>query len=441
MNRWTTMALIATTLILSNPARAEAPPQSPPLLEQVMTPAPAPPASFAGEWQTTFGPMVLSQEGDRVRGTYELDGGRIDGAVTGDVLRFTYTENRAAGEGEFTLAPTGRSFEGKWRVRGTEEWRTWTGTKLVANDTFEGVWQTSFGPMRLVVTGAAAAGTYALGGGSTILGKIDDSRFEFTYEEPGGVVGVGWFELAPDGQSFNGRWAEGPAGTTPDKPWTGRRVVPQRGRAWLIILEAHWEGSISEHEYSYGRMLREYFQRIPAVQVRHRYFDGVDDLRRWCAELAYIPEPIVLYISTHGAPAGIMVNGATIGAKEVAEMLPQQSTIKLLHLGGCLMMAGDLPSDILRCLGDRATFPISGFTEAVDWGTSALVDFAYLTLLFEHDMTPRKAVDAMHRMISFSRDPSEGSTRRIGPLPPCGLRVVEPSSRTEVVASPAAGDD
>lgn len=383
--------------------------------------------SFAGHWQTTFGAMTLEQEDDRVRGTYAFDGGRIEGTVTGDTLRFEYAENRASGEGEWTLAPGGRAFEGKWRVKGSEEWRPWAGERIASEETFEGLWETNYGRMRLVCDGGSCSGIYSFGGVSSISGTVEERRFDFTYVESNGVRGVGTFQLAQDGASFEGKWAQGPAGTEPDQRWSGRRVAPVPGRTWLVILEAHWERSLTDREYSFGRMLREYFQRIPSIEVRHRYFDSSVDLSRWCADLAFIPEPVVLYISSHGTPAGLSAHGRTIGADAIVDSLPDASSIRLIHLGGCLMLSGELAGEIQRRM-PRA-IPISGFTEAVDWGTSALVDFAYMTLVLERGQTPRQAVENMHSMITFSRAPGSEGTRGPGLLPPCGLRVVEPPSR------------
>ena len=50
--------------------------------------------SFAGRWSTSFGPMVLTQDGSRVRGTYgrEVTEHPIEGTATADEFSFRYTE-------------------------------------------------------------------------------------------------------------------------------------------------------------------------------------------------------------------------------------------------------------------------------------------------------------------------------------------------------------
>ncbi len=114
------------------------------------------PPSFAGTWQTTFGDMVLQQDGVNVTGAYVSAGltGQITGKVEGRTLTFTYKEPAAAGEGSFDLSPDGASFTGRWRVAGTQPWGEWQGQRVdaagaVVATTFSGVWNTSFGSMRL----------------------------------------------------------------------------------------------------------------------------------------------------------------------------------------------------------------------------------------------------------------------------------------------------
>lgn len=84
---------------------------------------------FSGTWETTYGTLVLNQEGSSVSGFY-LMGGMCTVAGTVDSsgrLAFTYQEPSASGEGWFELAPDGSSFSGQWRARGSSVWSDWDG--------------------------------------------------------------------------------------------------------------------------------------------------------------------------------------------------------------------------------------------------------------------------------------------------------------------------
>jgi hypothetical protein len=69
-------------------------------------------APFTGVWSTAWGDINLTQEGNRVTGTYGQQG-KLEGTVNGDVLRFKFSQNGGQGAGVFTLAPDGKSFSGQ----------------------------------------------------------------------------------------------------------------------------------------------------------------------------------------------------------------------------------------------------------------------------------------------------------------------------------------
>ena len=77
---------------------------------------------WSGTWETTYGPMTLTQTGRSVEGTYVHDDGHLTGTVEGNVLSARWDEapTRAgpsdAGPLQFTLAPDGQSFAGTWRL-------------------------------------------------------------------------------------------------------------------------------------------------------------------------------------------------------------------------------------------------------------------------------------------------------------------------------------
>ncbi|NQU47252.1 MAG: hypothetical protein HQ519_01290, partial [Planctomycetes bacterium] len=292
---------------------------------------------------------------------------------------------------------------------------------------FSGLWTTTYGRMRLEIDSKNATGTYAYGNVSRIEGEIaDDGTLHFQYFEPE-TRGEGWFQLAEDGTGFHGRWrADGTEGW---QIWTGRRVDPVKNRTWLVVLEAHWETGLAENEFSFGDMLRSYFKMSEAqhIAVRHRFFHDDDDLRRFCREVTFLAEPVVLLISTHGSQAGIQVGGKTVTPQEFAPALKHAHNVKLLHLSGCDMMAGDVPLQIQKILEGHAQFPISGYKQTVAWDASALGDFTFLSMMFMHRKSPMDAAKHAIKLSPFMGDSvPKGSVFR-----PLGLTVVPPPASPE----------
>lgn len=282
---------------------------------------------------------------------------------------------------------------------------------------FAGAWNTSYGTMRLVEessggTSAHVSGFYLFGGRAAIEGQRVGRVLDATYVEPDGTRGRAVFELAEDGASFHGRWRAGLAeplelDDSRAGRWQGTRVVPVAGRTWLVILEAHWEESLGEHEYSYGEMLRAFFERVPAVEVRHRFFHDRADLERFCHELAGLVEPVVLYISSHGSPAGVAVGRETIDGATIGRALADAGTLELLHFGSCEVLSGDEPGKLLAAVAPHASFPISGFRAPADWAGSAIVDFTYLALVLEQGLSPAEALRYTRSAVSFAGPPAE----------------------------------
>lgn len=378
-------------------------------------------SSFAGEWETTFGRMTLQAEGEKVTGTYRMGDGPahpLQGRAVSGVLDFSYTEGPGTGTGTFTLAEDGKSFTGKWREAGHEEWSPWEGRRAGTDlPDFNGVWKTSFGMMRLIQDGEKVRGCYQFGTRSEIEGTAADGVLTFTYKEPDGVTGKGTFTLSPDRNAFTGNWSADQG--QQEGAWEGSRVKPDPRRKWLVVLEAHWEQDLRENEYSFGDMLRQFFTRLPEVGVRHRFFDEHEDFARWCGELAYLAEPIVLHISSHGTEQGITVGKHVLDGKFIGEQLRFCPHVKLVHLGACLTMAGPVPQDISQASGYR--FPVSGYTKSADWAGSAVIDFTYLDLIFSRDIKPAEAAGIVQKSISFSGE----SVGHKGDIPPTGLKIVE----------------
>ena len=89
--------------------------------------------------------------------------------------------------------------------------------------TFEGVWQSTYGEMKLKVVGSRVTGTYTTGDGlieGTLKGDVLQGRW---FERTGSRGGFLEFTLSEDGDSFTGRWTyqESPDSIS---SWTGTRI-------------------------------------------------------------------------------------------------------------------------------------------------------------------------------------------------------------------------
>ena len=274
---------------------------------------------------------------------------------------------------------------------------------------WDGIWDTSFGRLRLIEEGVRVHGLYECGGPSSLEGTVDDNALDFDYCEPA-VSGSGRFVLAKDGTSFTGRWR--PRAETQWSDWNGWRVQPQEGITWLVVLEAHWQRSLDESEYAFGNMLREIFARTPRVRVRQRFFDDEESLGQWCRELAYLPEPVVLVIASHGVAEGLSVRGKVIDTQQIFGSLSHAGSLKLLHFSSCLVGLGREGKTI------RQPFAVSGYITSVDWGASALLEFTYLDLILNRGLEPAKAAGILPSLVTFAAEDAP----RESPYPAAGFR-------------------
>ena len=93
--------------------------------------------TWAGNWDSNWGDMVLYQSGGRVWGQYTHDDGRIEGTVSGNVLTGTWSEAPSysppddAGDCVLRLSADGDSFEGDWRYGSDGAWYYdgWSGVR------------------------------------------------------------------------------------------------------------------------------------------------------------------------------------------------------------------------------------------------------------------------------------------------------------------------
>jgi hypothetical protein len=92
--------------------------------------------SWSGNWNTSWGEMVLQESGDTVTGSYPHDQGQIQARSFGRRLVGTWSEAPSrmapddAGEFGFTMADNCSSFSGNWRYGETGGWSgSWTGER------------------------------------------------------------------------------------------------------------------------------------------------------------------------------------------------------------------------------------------------------------------------------------------------------------------------
>jgi hypothetical protein len=359
--------------------------------------------------------MELAHEQTRVRGTYDYQGTpcQIEGEVGDGRLVFRYQEPDVHGEGWFELARRGRAFTGQFRPEGTSHWEPWEGERVG----FDGLWNTTFGLLRLHEEGDAVRGFYEVG--ATLRGRLKGRRLTFQYREPR-ARGRGAFELADDELSFQGKWK--PTGAAAWSPWIGLRVRPRPDLVWLVVLEAPWQRFLAEQEYAFGHMLREYFARHAHVQVRHRFFSNEAGLRRCCRDLLYIAEPVVLLLATHAVPEGIRVHGELIPVEALAEILEHVDNVRLLHFSACLIMKDPGVVERWHAFSRRAGFPVSGYSTSVNWGASAIIEFTYLELVLAQGRSPAEAADQLLKLLPFA------GTKGVpgGAFAPAGFCLVTP---------------
>jgi hypothetical protein len=280
----------------------------------------------------------------------------------------------------------------------------------VATRGWAGLWDSSFGRLRLIEEGRTVRGFYECGGPSTLEGESAADRFEFRYREPG-VEGEGRFGLAKDGESFDGFWrARGEADWS---KWNGARAQAQPGVTWLVVLEAHWQRTLAETEYAFGHMLREYFARSAGVRVRQRFFHDAESLERWCRDLLLLAEPIVLVIASHGAATGLSVHGEVIDSQRILAALQHANGLRLLHFSSCLVGLS------AQAMNPRH-FAVSGYTTSVDWGASALLEFTYLDLILNRGMGPAEAAAKLPSVVPYAGDQAPPGS----PYPPAGFRFL-----------------
>ena len=71
--------------------------------------------SLTGSYSSAWGPVHLEQNGDIIVGAYECcGGGRIEGKIKGDLIRFRWRQPDDAGSGRWKIKQGGKRLIGTW---------------------------------------------------------------------------------------------------------------------------------------------------------------------------------------------------------------------------------------------------------------------------------------------------------------------------------------
>ncbi len=184
--------------------------------------------NWDGVWETTYGKMVLAQDGSKVRGTYNGVVGRIDANARGNVLDFEWSEipDRSDpgmhGPGEFIMRGSAGSFEGWWESESYAEHAEWVGTRAgdrqisgsrapVEYCLWRGSWETADGAIFFgqSIDSPEVSGEFISGMSyGEFEGEASGWSLDFTWSDDDGA-GEGTFEMSGDLAGFVGHFVSG----------------------------------------------------------------------------------------------------------------------------------------------------------------------------------------------------------------------------------------
>lgn len=247
---------------------------------------------WAGEWQTYWREgqalMILSQEGDQVMGTFEPQGGLVEGRVDGRLLRGRWQVDQASGGLIFALSPDGQAFTGRY-----DSGEYWNGRRIAEDQVHDSSFSAAISPretLRTVITAsnevifsgnAAAMQTYEPllvyeGAGADtrdhnrrrrllwLLLNMSTFRIYDAPARPKGETAV--FEISPTDSSFH-------------YPLRFRRSKAGR---WLLIVESEERLKmaidlfLNDLGYESIEAMQDARRRSPRATV-HAFLDGVSN--------------------------------------------------------------------------------------------------------------------------------------------------------------------
>ncbi len=263
------------------------------------------------------------------------------------------------------------------------------GPSFAAANAFVGLWETTYGRVRLIEDNGQISGIYEISGPAKLQGHVQNKILKFKYEEEGNA-GIGEFQISPGGQAFTGKWRHSASDSW--SPWNGTRVAPEPGISQLILLEGDWDAEKSD--YSFGAMLKAFFARNKSVKFHHSQITNKPTLLKQIRETAFLAEPFILVLAGHGSKDGILAADESVGASDITGAMNYSTSAKLIHFSACDIMKGTFTSAI----------PVSGYKTSVDWAASAIAEFMYFDLILNRNLKPKSAAALLTKLMPFTAE-------------------------------------
>lgn len=187
-------------------------------------------ADVSGVYDTDYGELTISQQGQQIRGSYP--DGEIKGVVTGYTVEGTWKQTYSQGRITFQFRTNLSGFSGVWGTGEDPPTSPWNGTRKagtlkqapIAPSVVEtaldisGLYDSSYGELSFSQMGNRIEGSYPTGTIEAVMhGRIVTGSWIQS-----GSRGLIRFEFSPDGRSFIGYW-----GYNQDEPtysWEGTRI-------------------------------------------------------------------------------------------------------------------------------------------------------------------------------------------------------------------------
>jgi hypothetical protein len=94
------------------------------------------PVDISGVWNTNYGRVILQQDGNNIKGTFQYETGTLEGNLVGNILEAIWADEPTyecpinKGRLKFEFSPDGKSFTGLWGFCEEPLTENWSGIKL-----------------------------------------------------------------------------------------------------------------------------------------------------------------------------------------------------------------------------------------------------------------------------------------------------------------------
>ncbi len=186
--------------------------------------------SASGNFNTDFKEMTITQNGNRITGTYKYQNGRIEGTLNGHSLTGFWYQDNGKGKMKFEFNSDFSEFTGKWGYNDAIPDSKWNGKRIGGSNSGQaivsdevkvsGVFSSDFNELTITQSGNQISGTYKYRNGrieGTLYGK---TLTGWWYQDNG--KGKFVFEFNNDLNGFIGKWGANDA--TPSGKWNGIRI-------------------------------------------------------------------------------------------------------------------------------------------------------------------------------------------------------------------------